>query len=742
MLTNGMGTFSVTLKSPGSQTITATDTATASITGTSNSINVSSASAANPVPFINQPLSPDAVVPGGASFTLTVTGTGFVSGSVVHWNGSARATNFISNSKLTATVLASDVATFNTASVTAFNPAPGGGTSNVVFFVTTRPTSSVALGTPSEFATGSDPLSVAADDFNGDGKLDLVVANSGSNNVSVLLGNGDGTFQAAVNYDAGSNPQFVAVGDFNADGKLDLAVVNGSSGIGSVSILLGKGDGTFQAAVSYGVGLQPISVAVADFNGDGKLDLAVVNMSTSNGSVSVLLGKGDGTFQAASSFDVGTFPFSVAVGDFNGDDKLDLAVVNFGSGTVSVLLGNGDGTFQAAVDYGGGNAPVSVAVADFNGDGKLDLAVANLASGNVGPGNVSVLLGKGDGTFQPAVSYEAGSNTGAASVAAGDFSGDGRLDLVVATSGTNSANNVSILVGNGDGTFQPGVNYGTGSNPFAAVGDFNRDGRLDIAVVDLGGSGVFVLLQPGLVLGPNAFLSPDSLTFTSQLLGTTSAVQPVQLSNYGTTVLTITNIMTTTNFGETDDCGSSLAAGASCTINVTFTPTTAGNLAGTLSVTDNAPGSPQSVSLAGRGTAVELSPSRLLFVCRNVINVGCQCIKSRMATLTNVGNTPLDITSITTTGPFQETNNCPMSLGGGQFCTINVTWSEISGNGLLSVFDKEGGSPQTVGLSGFKECGSPAAGARVAGSAEPNSESASCRTTASGTHLSDSVATK
>jgi hypothetical protein len=113
-----------------------------------------------------------------------------------------------------------------------------------------------------------------------------------------------------------------------------------------------------------------------------------------------------------------------------------------------------------------------------------------------------------------------------------------------------------------------------------------------------------------------------------------------------------------------------------------------------------------------------------------------------MATLTNVGSTPLDITNITTTGPFQETNNCPMSLGAGQFCTINVKWSEIGGSGLLSIFDNGGGSPQTVGLFGLKECGPPAAGARVAGSAEPNSESASCRTTVSGTHLSDSLATK
>jgi FG-GAP-like repeat/FG-GAP repeat len=729
-LTNGTGTFSVTLKTAGGQTITATDTAKASIAGTSNSITVSgAAAAANPVPFVNQPLSPDAVAPGGPPLTLTVNGTGFVAGSVVHWNGSARSTNFISNSKLTATVLATDVSKFNTASVTVFNPAPGGGTSNVVFFETTRPTSVVALATPSDFVTGEGSASVATGDFNGDGKIDLVVANSGSNNVSVLLGNGDGTFQAAVDYNAGTAPDFVAVGDFNGDGKLDLAVANANSN--TVSIFLGSGDGTFQTPLTFDVGSEPESVGVGDFNGDGKLDLAVVNTSASNGmgSVSVLLGNGDGTFQAALNYDAGVDPVSVAIGDFNGDDKLDLAVVNIGN-SVSVLLSNGDGTFQPAVNYDAGPVPISAAAGDFNGDGKLDLAVANLAQGNTGSGSVIVLLGNGDGTFQPAVTYTAGSNTDSAAVEVGDFNGDGELDLVVASFGTNLSNNISLLLGNGDGTFQAAVNYGVGSNFSVVPADFNGDGRLDLAVVGPIKTAVSVQLQPGLVSGPNAFLSPESLTFATQLLGTTSAPQPMLLADYGTATLTLSSIVTASNFTETDDCDSSVAAGAGCTINVSFAPSSIGSLSGTLSVTDSAPGSPQVAPLSGSSTEVALSPSGLRFGCfpGPILQGGiCFCNTSGTATLTNMGSTSLDISNITISGAlFSETNNCPASLGAGQSCSIAVTWlksqaGRFSG-GTLSVFDNGGASPQTVPLSATKSC-TPSTSANSVGLA---SEAAGC----------------
>ncbi|HEX7368075.1 MAG TPA: VCBS repeat-containing protein [Candidatus Saccharimonadales bacterium] len=240
--------------------------------------------------------------------------------------------------------------------------------------------------------TGIAPFSVTTGDFNGDGKTDLAVANEGSNTVSILLGNGDGTFQPAVNYTVGTGPSSVATGDFNGDGKTDLAVAN--DGSNTVSILLGNGSGGFTLASSPATGTGPSSVTTGDFNGDGKTDLAVTNYNGGSGNtVSILLGNGDGTFQPAVNYTVGTSPFSVTTGDFNGDGKTDLAVANDGSGTVSILLGNGDGTFQPKTDYITGSLPHIVTTGDFNGDGKTDLAVTNSYNG-AGGNSVSILLNK------------------------------------------------------------------------------------------------------------------------------------------------------------------------------------------------------------------------------------------------------------------------------------------------------------------------------------------------------------
>ncbi len=344
------------------------------------------------------------------------------------------------------------------------------------------------------FAAGSSPVSVAVGDFDGDEVQDLAVANSGllpdPGNVSVLLGNGDGSFRAAREFGAGSGPRCVAVGDFNGDGKPDLAVASATPHNFVVSVLLGNGDGTFRAAVNYGAGRDPRSVAVGDFNGDGVQDLAVANQAAPpfflGGGVLVLLGNGDGTFQAAREFGAGLGPNSVAVGDFNGDGVPDLAVANQGSNNVSVLLGNGDGSFQGAPNFRAGDRPQSVAVGDFNGDGMLDLAVTDVISNNV-----SVLLGNGDGTFRTAVNYGAGS--GPQSVAVNDFNGDGVQDLAVANS-----NGVSVLLGNGDGSFQAARNFAAGIIPqFVAIGDFNGDGMQDLAVANFFSNNVSVLLGNG-----------------------------------------------------------------------------------------------------------------------------------------------------------------------------------------------------------------------------------------------------
>lgn len=657
------------------------------------------ASRTNPVPLINQPLVPDAIRPGRAGFMLAVNGTGFIPGSVVKWNGRARATTFVSGSRLTARILSSDILIPSTALVKVVNPGPGGGTSNVVFFDVTLPTSFISLNL-TNFGAGSGPFSVATGDFNGDGKLDLAVANFASNNVSVLLGKGDGTFQAAADYSAGSSPQSVAIGDFNGDGKLDLAVAN--VGSNNVSLFLGNGDGTFQRAVNYDAGAasEPISVAIGDFNRDGKLDLVVADFNTN--SVSVLLGKGDGTFQAAVEYSVGSNPRWVAVGDFNRDGKLDLVVANWFSSDVSIVLGKGDGTFQGAVNYDAGSAPYSVAVGDFNRDGELDLAVAD-----VGSDSVSVLLGKGDGTFQAAVDYGAGGEPD--NVAVGDFNGDGKLDLALANYG---GNNVSVLLGNGDGTFKTHVEYASLQTPVQlAAGDFNRDGRLDLAVAVQGignGGGVSVLSQ-GTVAS-----SKTSLNFPVQLVRTSSAAQTVIITNIGPLSLSISSIAITgtnaTDFSQTNTCGTGLASGASCKIRAIFKPTNIGPRTAAITITDNAAGSPQSVALSGIGVVsgpnATLSPTSLSFSCGLACvppPCHCMCTQPQTTTLSNFGSTMLNINSITIKGLFSQTNTCGTSLGPGKSCSITVSAVPARTKGVfpgtVSVSDNARGSPQMVTLT-------------------------------------------
>ena len=363
----------------------------------------------------------------------------------------------------------------------------------------------VAAGT---VPAGTTPGSVTAGDFNADGKLDLAVANRFSAKVSLLLGRGDGTFQAATNYSVGEGPLSVVVGDFNSDGKPDLAVADAST---NVWVLAGNGDGTFQAPVSHSVGDPSYSVAVGDLNRDGQPDLVVVKRTTA--SISILLGGSGGTLVASGNYDTGTDPLSVAVGDFNGDNNPDLAVANsalFGdSPSVSVLLGNGDGTFRAAVNYAAGTSPRSVAVGDFDGDEKTDLVVANYGSvvdGQFTNSSVSMLPGNGDGTFRAPVNYDAGQ--GPLFVVASDLNGDARADLAVAN---GRSANVSVLFGNGTGAFVPAANYGVGLNPDSvAVGDFNGDGQPDMAVANDGG--VLVLLNTCVSAGVNLAIARSNNT--------------------------------------------------------------------------------------------------------------------------------------------------------------------------------------------------------------------------------------
>jgi len=329
------------------------------------------------------------------------------------------------------------------------------------------------------YVAGGQPHSVFSADLDGDGDLDLAVANYLSNNVSILKNNGDGTYQSAVNYGAGGWSTSVFCADLDGDGDLDLAVAN--SGSNNVSILKNNGDGTYQSAVNYGTGINPYSVFCADLNGDNNLDLAVANLS---GSVSILKNNGDGTYQSAVNYGIGYSPISVFCADLDGDADLDLAVANFNSPNVSILKNNGDGTYQSAVIYGAGIYPYSVFCADLDGDGDLDVAVAN-----DGSDNVSILKNNGDGTFQSAVNYGAGYNP--YSVFCADLDGDTDLDLAVANVNNST---VSILKNNGDGTYQSAVNYWTGGNPYSVFcADLDRDTDLDLAVANPTSDNVSIL---------------------------------------------------------------------------------------------------------------------------------------------------------------------------------------------------------------------------------------------------------
>jgi hypothetical protein len=331
---------------------------------------------------------------------------------------------------------------------------------------------------PVSYLTGKVPSWVVSADFNHDGIPDLAVTNAVDNTVSILLGKPDGTFATKVDYSIAFGPNQMVVGDFDGDQNLDLAVTGSTSdrGGGAVSLLLGKGDGTFQNAVSYGTGNDPFAVVTADFNHDGSLDLAFINGDVNR--VSVLLGNGNGTFPSHADYRCGNAPVAVAVGDFNGDGWLDIVVVNSEDNTISIFMGRPDGTFLLSATYPVGLYPSGVAISDFDGDRHLDLAVTN-----GGDNTVSILHNHGDGTFVLNGTYAVG--VAPSSVAVADFNGDGKPDLAVANAHDDT---VSILLNQGNGTFENSVTYDTGPGPASVVaGDWNRDGKPDIAVAN-GGS--------------------------------------------------------------------------------------------------------------------------------------------------------------------------------------------------------------------------------------------------------------
>lgn len=512
------------------------------------------------------------------------------------------------------------------------------------------------------------------------------------------------SFPTAESFPVDANPTAIVVGDFNNDGLPDVAAI-GLVGA-KVCIMLGNGTGAFQPGTPLSIGsgtVLGVSPVVADFNGDGNLDIALAQ-GNGNNKISVLLGNGDGTMQPVVQYASGfRYPETSALGvaDFNRDGKLDLVV---GGDGLAILLGNGDGTFQRAVtiptvEF---DAPSTIAIADFNGDGNLDIAVSDGQSAML-----AVFLGNGDGTFQPQVTYPL--SPGAYCSVVADLNNDGNLDLGCTGGDPNNRTSypAAIFIGKGDGTFEPPINYlGQFFPAFSTgAGDFNNDGRIDLAIGQYGGATLEgVYSSVGVYLQTSVQAEPGSLLFPVQPMGMRGAAQTVVVTNEGKNVLDIKSIgfigTNAADFSQTNTCGATLGGGEQCTISVTMSPTVAIEQASVV-IADNAEGSPQSVPLEGYGSDYFLAPLSIDF---GVVVAG-QSSQPQIVTLRSVGSSGgyIEAEKIVFKGPdagdFFETNNCPHRLPAGRSCQITVTFRPEA-PGIRKAMLEVGQSPFVVFVEG------------------------------------------
>ncbi|CAF3577317.1 unnamed protein product [Rotaria sp. Silwood1] len=345
----------------------------------------------------------------------------------------------------------------------------------------------------SSIVSSSQPRSVAVGDFNNDNQIDIVVANSGTHTIGIFISNGNGTFVDQQNYSTGSQsfPCSVVVNDFNNDNCLDIAVANYKTN--NIGIFLGYGNGTFVNPKLFSTGSShPLFIITGDFNNDNQSDIAVTNYGTD--SIGILLGYGDGSFQMPIVYSTGydSQPYSLAVGDFNSDDRLDIAVANYGIGNIGILLGYGNGSFANQQTYFTvlDSNPISIAVGYINNDNYLDIVVANYGIGNIG-----ILFGYGNGTFLSQTTYSIGSNFRPQNIAIGNFDGDSQLDDVVVIDTSNDQ--IHILSTYTNDTFAIVSIYDAiqGSNPISvAVVDFNKDNQSDIIMANYGTNDILILI--------------------------------------------------------------------------------------------------------------------------------------------------------------------------------------------------------------------------------------------------------
>jgi FG-GAP-like repeat len=708
--------------------------------------------AQSPIPLINQPLVPASVAPGSGAFTLSVNGTGFTSTATVYWNGSVRATTVVSHKVVRAQITAADVANPGVGSVTVGNQGTGEVRSNVVYFPVR--TSAAGLGfQPRSVQNILTPGPIVVGDFNNDGFLDFVVG--GGSKLQLFLGKGNGTFQPPVNFDASATISTIVAGDFNGDGNLDLAVMSERrEDVDVLNIFLGDGKGGFPTRVLYGELRGPSRVlAAADFNNDGKLDLYVLQgFGNQRPQLAILEGDGTGGFTEVLTFVKldGTVG-SPAVADFDGDGILDLAnpVIGKNSSYVQVFLG-GDGTFSEPVNYPLRYGGHSLIAADVNGDGKVDLVsdgvsillgngdgsfrvgesvmVADGVSVNVGDFNgdgkvdvlagTNILLGNGNGTFQKQLTF-AGLASGFP-ISIGGFNADGGLDLlgINALDGTvtiavqvpvyftpNNLDLGSVHVGNTSSPKTANLtNFGTNSLAIpnitidgANASDFSQTNNCGKSLPPNGSCKIQVKFKPS-VVGPESAalhanyktappsgillsgtglqpirtvtLTPSSMDFGKQKVDTSGSPQTATLTNTGNPV-NISRITAGTPFSQTNNCPSTLPVNGSCMIQVVFKPSKRGGFTGTLLVRDNAQDSPQAV------------------------------------TLSNLGEITLKISQIAIKGAdpndFSQTNNCGSSMPPKGKCTITVTFTPTAKGARsanVSITDNDPSSPQTVPLSG------------------------------------------